>query len=438
MWKQLAVGVIIAAGSLYAPAPAQNQFDNIQRERARQMLRDLRDAMQHHYYDPQYHGIDLEARFKAADTKLQTVTNLGDALIAIAETLDALKDSHTFFLPPSRNTHREYGYVLQMIGDRCFITAVRPNRDATEKLAVGDEVLTWQNFTPKRDTLWTMNYIFNGLLSLPVMNFVVRGPDGAPRKVEVSPKVTREKQILDLNDNNDFWKLVRDEENDEHDNRQRLAEFGDALLIWKMPEFDLTDEEADRLAMKEARKYQTLVVDLRGNPGGYVKTLERMVGDVMDHEVTIATRTGRKDDLKPEIAKSRGANAFSGKLIVLIDSRSASAAELFARVVQLEHRGTVIGDHSSGSVMESRHYQFHQGADVQIFYGASITEADLIMGDGKSLEHTGVAPDELILPTPADLAAGRDPVLARAAKIAGVELDPVKAGKLFPIEWRKD
>ncbi|HTC31784.1 MAG TPA: S41 family peptidase [Bryobacteraceae bacterium] len=438
MWKQLAVGVIIAAGSLYAPAPAQNQFDNIQRERARQMLRDLRDAMQHHYYDPQYHGIDLEARFKAADTKLQTVTNLGDALIAIAQTLDALKDSHTFFLPPSRNTHREYGYVLQMIGDRCFITAVRPNRDATEKLAVGDEVLTWQNFTPKRDTLWTMNYIFNGLLSLPVMNFVVRGPDGAPRKVEVSPKVTREKQILDLNDNNDFWKLVRDEENDEHDNRQRLAEFGDALLIWKMPEFDLTDEEADRLAMKEARKYQTLVVDLRGNPGGYVKTLERMVGDVMDHEVTIATRTGRKDDLKPEIAKSRGANAFSGKLIVLIDSRSASAAELFARVVQIEHRGTVIGDHSSGSVMESRHYQFHQGADVQIFYGASITEADLIMGDGKSLEHTGVAPDELILPTPADLAAGRDPVLARAAKIAGVELDPVKAGKLFPIEWRKD
>jgi C-terminal processing protease CtpA/Prc len=438
MWKQLAVGVIIAAGSLYAPAPAQNQFDNIQRERARQMLRDLRDAMQHHYYDPQYHGIDLEARFKGADTKLQTVTNLGDALIAIAQTLDALKDSHTFFLPPSRNTHREYGYVLQMIGDRCFITAVRPNRDATEKLAVGDEVLTWQNFTPKRDTLWTMNYIFNGLLSLPVMNFVVRGPDGAPRKVEVSPKVTREKQILDLNDNNDFWKLVRDEENDEHDNRQRLAEFGDALLIWKMPEFDLTDEEADRLAMKEARKYQTLVVDLRGNPGGYVKTLERMVGDVMDHEVTIATRTGRKDDLKPEIAKSRGANAFSGKLIVLIDSRSASAAELFARVVQIEHRGTVIGDHSSGSVMESRHYQFHQGADVQIFYGASITEADLIMGDGKSLEHTGVAPDELILPTPADLAAGRDPVLARAAKIAGVELDPVKAGKLFPIEWRKD
>lgn len=122
----------------------------------------------------------------------------------------------------------------------------------------------------------------------------------------------------------------------------------------------------------------------------------------------------------------------------MVDSRSASAAELFARVVQIEHRGTVLGDHSSGSVMESRRYQFHQGADVQIFYGASITEADLIMGDGKSLEHTGVQPDEVILPSAADLAAGRDPVLAKAAALAGVQLDPVKAGQLFPIEWRKD
>jgi hypothetical protein len=49
-----------------------------------------------------------------------------------------------------------------------------------------------------------------------------------------------------------------------------------------------------------------------------------------------------------------------------------------------------------------------------------------------------VAPDEVILPTAADLAAGRDPVLARAAALAGLQMDPVKAGQLFPIEWRKD
>jgi len=437
MLKQLAVGCIIAAGLLRLPAPAQVQFDSIQRERARQMLRDLRDAMEHHYYDPQYHGIDMDARFKAADIRLQSANNLGAALTTIAQTLDALKDSHTFFLPPSRNTRREYGYVQQMIGDRCFITAVRPDRDASEKLAPGDEVLDWQGFAPNRENLSTMSYIFNTLLSLPVMNLDVRGPNGVTRKVEVTPRVTREKQVLDLSDDNDFWKLVRDQEDGDRENRQRLVNFGDTLLIWKMPEFFMTDDEVDHL-IKDARKYPTLVLDLRGNPGGLVKTLQRLVGDVIDHDVTIAQRVGRKSDLKPQLAKSRGANIFPGKLVVLVDSRSASAAELFARVIQIEHRGTVLGDHSSGSVMESRRYQFHQGADTQIFYGASITDADLIMGDGKSLEHAGVIPDEVILPSAADLAAGRDPVLARAAKLAGLELDPAKAGQLFPIEWRKD
>jgi C-terminal processing protease CtpA/Prc len=362
---------------------------------------------------------------------------MGEAFTTIGQTLDALKDSHTFFLPPSRFVHREYGYIQQMIGDRCFITAVRPNRDASEKLAAGDEVLTWEGMAPQRSNFATMNYIFNTLLSLPAMNLTVRGPDGATRKVDVTPKVTQGQRVLDLTNDSDFWKVVREEQNGERENRQRLVTFSDTLVIWKMPEFFMTDDEVDRL-MKDVRKYQTLVLDLRGNPGGLIKTLERVAGDVIDHDVTIAQRVGRKSDLKPELAKSRGANAFSGKLIVLVDSRSASASELFARVVQLEHRGTVLGDHSAGAVMEARRYQFHQGADTQIFYGASITEADLIMGDGKSLEHTGVTPDEVILPSAADLASGRDPVLARAAKLAGIEMDPGKAGQIFPTEWRKD
>ncbi|MBI2820942.1 MAG: hypothetical protein HYX74_01835, partial [Acidobacteria bacterium] len=108
-----------------------------------------------------------------------------------------------------------------------------------------------------------------------------------------------------------------------------------------------------------------------------------------------------------------------------------------ARLVQLEKRGTVLGDRTAGAVMQSRYESYQLGAGRVFYYGVSITEADLIMSDGRSLEHVGVEPDEPMLPSAEDLAAGRDPVLAHAAALLGVALEPEEAGALFPIEWRK-
>jgi C-terminal processing protease CtpA/Prc len=314
---------------------------------------------------------------------------------------------------------------------------VRPKSDAEAKgLKPGDEVLTVEGFHPKRETLWVMDYRFRVLMPQSGLRLALRDPEGRERQLDVMAKIEELKHVSDVaGGETDFWNLIRDEENEEHLMRERFAEMGDELMVSKLPEFAFDQREVDSL-IDRARKHKALIVDLRGNPGGAIDTLKYLLGGIFEQEVKIGDRVGRKE-LKPEVAKSGGHNIFTGKVIVLVDSKSASASELFARIVQLEKRGIVIGDRSSGSVMEAKHYGHQMGLDTVVFYGASITEADLVMSDGKSLEHSGVTPDEVVLPSAADLASGRDPVLAHAAGLLGVKLTPEDAGKMFPFEWPK-
>lgn len=433
---KLLLAATVVVGALSAAArQSQQKMDSINQDRARAMLRDAYDNVKKHYYDPKFHGLDIDARYHQFDEKIRNAGSLSQSFGVIAGFLDGLNDSHTFFTPPSRPYRVDYGYRMQIYGSACFVSRVRPGTDAESKVHPGDEVLGYNNFAVNRGDFWKMSYYFNSLAPQKASILEVRNPDGQPRNVTVDAKVRELKKVIDLTGQDagaDFWDLIREEENADHIVRQRWLNVGD-VMIWKMPEFYVEDREVDRI-FSDARKHKTLILDLRGNHGGAVTTLDRMLGNVFDHDVKIADRIGRKD-MKPEIAKTRGSDVFTGKLIVLVDSVSASAAELFPRVVQLEHRGIVVGDQSAGAVMEAKHYPGSQGMDTKIFYGFSITEADLIMKDGKTLEHAGVTPDETVLPTPKDLADGSDPVLARAAQIAGLNLEPAAAGKMFPFEW---
>ncbi len=71
-----------------------------------------------------------------------------------------------------------------------------------------------------------------------------------------------------------------------------------------------------------------------------------------------------------------------------------------------------------------------------MFFGVSVTDADLILPVGNSLEVAGVSPDEVLLPTADDLRSQKDSVLSRAVATVGGTLDPVAAGKLFPFKWK--
>ncbi len=428
----------VAGDIALPPALAQDTVSNFDRERGRTMLNIIKGDLKKHYYDPTFHGVDVEARFKEADEKIKRATNLGQVFGAVAQFLIELDDSHTYFLPPNRSYTTDYGWQMQMIGDKCYVVAVKPGSDAEKKgLKEGDEIYSIDGFAPLRETIWKINYFYHALRPAPGMRLVVIKPDGREHELEVLARIKEGKRITNLTtfgSGADIFDLIRQRENEARLYRHRYLELAEDLFIWKMPAFDLEEHKVDEMVGK-FRKRKTLILDLRGNGGGYEITLLRLLGNLFDRDIKIGDLKTRKES-KPITAKTRE-TFFPGKLIVLIDSTSGSAAELLARVVQLEKRGIVIGDRSAGAVMRSRYHPHEIGVDIVIFFGASITDSDITMTDGKSLERAGVVPDELKLPTAADFAAKRDPILAYALSLAGTTVTPEKAGTMFPLEWQR-
>jgi C-terminal processing protease CtpA/Prc len=413
------------------PAPAQTPEQKLAKADfpwLKSVLNITRDDIKKNYYDVHYHGLNVDSRFQQALEKMQSAASLNYAVADIAGAVSALNDSHTIFIPPGRPYVHEYGWRMQAEGDvDCFITAVRPGSDAEKKgVKPGDQLLSVTGYAAVRDDVWKINYVFQTLRPQPGLRLVLRSPDGTTKQVDA---------MTDLRPTGrNFWQQVNRIEQAQKDHKPRVAEYGRKGIIFKLPDFEFDPDLAHKM-LGQIRSHDALVLDLRSNPGGYEEFLLRFLGGMFDHDVKMADRVGRKP-LHASIAKSGGSNAFTGKIVVLVDSDSASAAELFARVMQLEKRGIVVGDRSSGKVMESRLYINQVETWTGLFrFAISITEADLIMSDGKSLENVGVMPDERVVPNAIDLAEGRDPALARAAELIGVKLTPEEAGKLFPFEW---
>jgi len=421
--------LLITMAALFAAVSGQG-FDKLERDRMKDMLKMVKNQVKDNYYDPNYHGIDIDARFKKADERLNQVTSTSQALGVIAQVLLDFDDSHLFFMPPETNRSVEYGWRMQPIGDKVYITEVKPGSDADKNgIKRGDEVIAINNFQPARGDIWKMLYYYNAISKRDVMSLTVLKPGTEkPSTFDVKSELSKSSAVVTLTYTKQFYGSY-----DEENYKNRFVTLGD-ITIWKMPTFEYDPEQVGGLMSKIPPG--SLILDLRGNGGGFVKTMEKLVGSFLDKDVKIADLKGRKK-MDPSIAKSRGKAAFTGKLVVLVDSDSGSAAEIFARVMQLEGRAKVIGDVSAGAVMQSVQISQEMGDVSVIPFGVSVTHADVIMSDGKSLEHTGVTPDELVLPSGSDLAAHRDPTLARAVQMLGGTITPEEAGKFFSYSWKK-
>lgn len=227
--------------------PAQQKMDRIAKEQVLSMLKNVKNAIIKNYYDPSYHGMNVEERFKAAEEKLKSTEYLGQAFAVIAQAVLDLEDSHTMFYPPARAAITEYGWRMKIYGDRAYITGVKDKSDADAKgLQVGDEVLKLNGFRPTRKDLWKMIYYYQALNPQTQLALEVRKPSGEIKQLNIESKVTQLKAVINLTDSIDFNEAAREGDKLASNYKHYFSDMGGAL-VWKMPDFAFPPLDVDGL-----------------------------------------------------------------------------------------------------------------------------------------------------------------------------------------------
>ena len=422
--------ILLTAMPLVFPAPAQAK-DKPRRGEAEEMLKNIASDVRDHYYDPKFHGIDWDAAVVKAQQKIAQSDSFTTDMFTIADLLNQLGDSGLRFVPPPHPYSTDFGWHGDMIGDRCYVVGIRPGSDAEKKgLKTGDEVIAMNGRVLTRKNIRDISYVYFTLLGQTREDLLVQGPTGAQRELKIDAKthsILIKYSTLGTQRPLNFY---RDEWMQDRRWESRFVDLSSDATVFKLGDFNFVpwiDSFGSRMHKRNA-----LILDLRYNGSGNVATLKSLAGIFFDKKIEIGEQVERKKS-KPMMSEIEP-DPFTGKLIVLVNGETSGAAEMFARLVQIEKRGVVIGDQTAG--IADRIANVYRHYNTGLPYGVIVPKAQFNMSDHKSLDHIGVAPDELILPTAADLAAGRDPVLAHAAAELGVDITPAKAGKLFPdMSW---
>ncbi|MDX9758164.1 MAG: S41 family peptidase [Bacteroidota bacterium] len=126
------------------------------------------------------------------------------------------------------------------------------------------------------------------------------------------------------------------------------------------------DEFIDGLRQLKSQGMTKLVLDLRGNPGGYLEQSFRMANEFLKRGEKIVYTKGRRSDFDENYVATGGGEFQELPLIILINNGSASASEIVSGAVQDHDRGLIVGETSFGKGLVQRQFELADGSAFRL------------------------------------------------------------------------
>ncbi len=162
-------------------------------------------------------------------------------------------------------------------------------------------------------------------------------------------------------------------------------------------------------ALSEMRDAPGLVIDLRGNSGGYLKVVDILAAHLLTEKQLLYKVKFRDEIIERVITPVE--NAYDGPIVMLMDVLSTSCSELFAGSLQDISRVGLIGERTSGYLLIADWMQLPNGDAFMYTIGHPRTSA------GTSIEGIGVKPDFTVEMDRPSLLQGIDPQLEKAVSL---------------------
>ena len=335
---------------------------------------------------------------KFAETGSSTVSTQDKVRGAIAGMVKSFGDPYTVFMPPTDASQfgdeiaGNFGGVGMEVGVRDnLITVIAPLPDTPAKKA---------GIRPG-DVIVRINGTSTENMNLDQAINLIRGEKGT--SVELTLYREGQTQLLKKSVVRDTITVPTVE----------TKKYGDVFYI-ALYSFNALSEAKMEDAMREYVKSGSdkLVIDLRGNPGGYLQSAVAIASYFLPAgDVVVKEQYG--DNKGEDIYRSQGRTlkGFAPKdVVVLVNGGSASAAEILSGALQQHNAATLIGQQTFGKGSVQELVKLDDGSSLKV------TIARWLTPDGTWISKSGLTPDVIIPFTAADAAAGKDPQLDAALK----------------------